>query len=339
MKNKYTPNRLTSALERKISSVLDGEISINNKLLLACSGGPDSTALLLIMAQIWPTNKIYVAYFDHGLRSKQQTNLEYQFLKNICDHFEIEIIKGVRDKKSKGISEDALRNARYKWLAQASQDLKSKYILTGHNQNDQVETVLFRLVRGTSLDGIKAMQIKTSLNNLFINKKNQNTLFLLRPLLNTSREEIDRYLNSMNVSALHDSTNDDNNYIRNYIRNEIVPSLKKINPKVIDSVSRFAAIVNIDNDALSMYAKKHYKKIVVEKKQSVEINKQAISKLPPALINRVIIRCCQYLELKINNDQINHIVDFIEKNNAHYSLPNAEAMATKKLITIKRLIK
>ena len=339
MKNKYITNRLTSALERKVSYALDGEIPINSKLLLACSGGPDSTALLLIMARIWQTNKINVAYFNHGLRSKQKSNLEYKFLKNICDHFEIEIIKGSRDKKIKAVSEDALRNARYKWLAQVSQDLKIKYIMTGHNQNDQVETVLFRLTRGTSLDGIKAMQIKTSLNNLFINKKNQSSLFLLRPLLNTSREEIDRYLNSVKVSALHDSTNDDNKYIRNYIRNEIVPSLKKINPKLIDSISRFAAIVNLDNDALSMYAKKHYRKIVVEKKYSVEINKQAISKLPPALINRVIICCCQYLELKVNNDQINHIVDFIEKNNAHYSLPNAEAMTTKKLITIKRLIK
>tara|TARA_Y100001970_G_scaffold54748_1_gene69436 strand:+ start:1981 stop:3000 length:1020 start_codon:yes stop_codon:yes gene_type:complete len=339
MKNKYTANRFTRALERKISSFLDGKIQNNSKILLACSGGPDSTTLLLIMAQIWPTNKITVAYFDHRLRSKKKTNLEYKFLKDICEHYDIKIIRGHSNKKSKIVSEDALRNARYKWLARSCQDLKIQNIMTGHNQNDQAETVLFRLIRGTSLDGIKAMQVKTSLDSVFINQKKQTKLFLFRPLLNTSREVINSYLNSMNISALYDSTNDNNKYIRNYIRNEVMPTLQKINPKVIDAVSRFATIVNVDNDTLSMYANKHYRKIVVEKKHSVEIDKQAISRLPPSLINRVILDCCQYLEIKINNDHINHIVGFLEKNRAYYSLPNAEARTTKKLITIKRLIK
>ena len=104
-------------------------------------------------------------------------------------------------------------------------------------------------------------------------------------------------------------------------------------------MSRFATIANLENDALSALAEKHYKKAVTEKMNSVQIDKQLISKLPLSQINRVIIQCFQYLELKFNNDQISHIVDFIEKNKAHYALANAEAYATKKLITIKRLIK
>ena len=86
-------------------------------------------------------------------------------------------------------------------------------------------------------------------------------------------------------------------------------------------------------------AQSNYDKIVFEKKNSVEIDKKAISNLPPSQINRVIIKCCQYLELKFNNDQITHIVDSIAKNKSYYALTNAEAKTTKKLITIKRLIK
>lgn len=339
MNKKYATNRFTGAFERKIFSDLNTNIKSNSMILLACSGGPDSTALLLVMAHVWSRDKINVAYFDHGLRSKQKSNLEYKFLKKICDDFGIKIIKGKRDKRLKKVSEDALRNSRYRWLSKSCEDLKIQYIMTGHNQNDQAETVLFRLIRGTSLDGIKAMQIKTSLDNIFTNQNHKNKVFILRPLLNISREEINSYLNAMNVSALHDSTNDDNKYMRNYIRNEVIPSLKKINPKVIDSVSRFATIANLENDVLSALAEKHYKKAVTEKMNSVQIDKQLISKLPLSQINRVIIQCFQYLELKFNNDQISHIVDFIEKNKAHYALANAEAYATKKLITIKRLIK
>tara|TARA_Y100000817_G_scaffold308008_1_gene295153 strand:- start:251 stop:1270 length:1020 start_codon:yes stop_codon:yes gene_type:complete len=339
MNKKYITNRLTGAFERKIFSVVNTNIKSNSSVLLACSGGPDSTALLLIMARVWQSENIYVAYFDHGLRSKQKSNSEYKFLKEICDDFDIKIIKGSRDKRSKKVSEDALRNARYRWLAKVSQDLKIKYLMTGHNQNDQAETVLFRLVRGTSLDGIKAMQIKAPLDNSFVDKNNQNKVFIVRPLLDISREKINNYLYSKNVQALHDSTNDDNKYIRNYIRNAVIPSLKKINPKVVDSISRFATIVNRDNDTLSSLAQSNYDKVVFEKKNSVEIDKKAISNLPPSQINRVIIKCCQYLELKFNNDQITHIVDSIAKNKSYYSLTNAEAKTTKKLITIKRLIK
>ena len=188
MKDTYPYNRLSSSFERKIHKRLTHVIDAKSKMLLACSAGIDSTAMLLMMTRCYPKNKIEVAYFDHGTRSKKAHQKEYDFLTEICTNLNVQIHRGVLNKKIKKQSEEVLRLARYQWLSTLCNEDSFQYIVTGHHLNDQAETLLFRLTRGTSLDGIQSIQIVSQLNNeMILNKKMNNNIFLLRPLLDFAK--------------------------------------------------------------------------------------------------------------------------------------------------------
>ncbi|PZC40317.1 MAG: tRNA(Ile)-lysidine synthase [Chloroflexi bacterium] len=339
MNDIYPHNRFSDSFERRLFTKVNVNLKKNEKLLLACSGGPDSTSLLLAMSRIWSNLNIKVAYFNHGTRSKLEHEKEFVFLKKICNILNIEIFKGNNINTKLKKSENFLRISRYDWLRKICSEQGINYLLTAHNLNDQAETLIFRLTRGTSLEGIKSMQIISKLsenhkNNIFLKKD----IILFRPLLDVPRWEIEKYLKTLNIDAINDPSNTDNAYSRNYIRQKIIPGLEKINPKAIESIARFAEIANQDNDTLHILAKKFYKKIVVEKRTSVEIDISKLSKLSNSMISRVIILGCHYLKIEINSDQIEHLRVLKDKKDSIYKLSKAEATISKSVITIKQLI-
>ena len=339
MKDTYPYNRLSSSFERKIHKRLTHVIDAKSKMLLACSAGIDSTAMLLMMTRCYPKNKIEVAYFDHGTRSKKAHQKEYDFLTEICTNLNVQIHRGVLNKKIKKQSEEVLRLARYQWLSTLCNENSFQYIVTGHHLNDQAETLLFRLTRGTSLDGIQSIQIVSQLNNeMILNKKMNNNIFLLRPLLDFAKNDLKAYLDALGIKAISDPTNNDLSYSRNLIRNKVLPKLEDINPKAIHAIARFALIAQKDDKALLFFANQNYSEIVTEYDTAVKIDIVKLNKLPNAIITRIIILSCRYLNLSINSDQIKHIIDLKDKNRAIYSLSKAEVTTNKKVITIKQLI-
>jgi tRNA(Ile)-lysidine synthetase-like protein len=339
MKDIYPNNRLSSSFERKIYKILTHVIDDKSKMLLACSAGTDSTALLVLMARCYPKHNIEVAYFDHRTRSNRAHQEEYVFLLEVCNNLGVKIHRGVLNKKIKKQSEEALRLARYQWLSTLCSEEAIQCIVTGHHLNDQAETLLFRLARGTSLDGIQSMQMLSQLNDeMILNKKMSSSIFLLRPLLNFAKKDLKRYLDSLGIEAISDPSNNDIGYSRNLIRKKVLPSLEKINPKAIHAIARFALIAKKDDDALLLFAKENYSEIVTESNTSVKIDIEKLNKLPDAIIIRIIILSCRYLNISINSDQIQHIIDLKDKNRSIYSLSKAEVISNKKVITIKQLI-
>lgn len=192
-------------------------------LVIAVSGGADSVALVHFLAKECPYPLI-LAHYNHGLRG-QESNTDSQFVSDLAytlqsqfpNRIHLAIGSPVEPLlQQSGNLEANARNARYEWLIRVAKDWKSKVVLTAHHANDQAETVLFHILRGTGPSGLKGIAPKRKLDP---------TITLVRPLLEFLPETLRRYLNHFGQEYRQDSTNQQNHFTRNRLRNEIIPQL------------------------------------------------------------------------------------------------------------------
>ena len=200
--------------------------TLKGPLILATSGGPDSQCLLKVVAHVVdPANCIAVG-IDHGLRpeASRELDLVEETAKACGMRFErVSIVV------PKGPSVQAqARDARYAALAAKAKEHGSQYILTGHNYDDQVETLLIKLLRGTPP---KKMATFNYLKDYDIT--------LVRPLMNNSREDILRYLKRWNTSFAEDPSNKSIKYLRSWVRTELLPMMETKNPQIKHNIVRF----------------------------------------------------------------------------------------------------
>ena len=207
-------------------------ISEKDKILVAFSGGPDSVFLyhFLDLIKNMISIEISIVYINHNLRYDVENDLkfinEFSNANNINYYIESVDVKQYATENKKSI-ELAARELRYKTIENIRKKIGYNKIATGHNLDDNVETFIFRLLRGTSITGLKS-----------IPKVREN---IVRPILDFEKNEILSFLKSKNYKYIIDYTNNENDYTRNFIRNKIFPDFEKINPvfrKKIDSLIR-----------------------------------------------------------------------------------------------------
>lgn len=210
-------------------------------IVIALSGGPDSTSLILALHMVAQQLglKMHACHINHGLRGRESDKDE-QFCRELCKNLNIPLRVCKLDKRDDGFdaSEESLRDARYEQLAHVAREIESKFVVLGHTSDDQAETTLFRLFRGSSLKGLEAMRPV----------RRHGELFLLRPMLNIRRAECLAYLKDANVSARSDKSNDDTKYSRNYIRAELIPRIEDRFPGFVERAAQFRQILNDEND-------------------------------------------------------------------------------------------
>jgi tRNA(Ile)-lysidine synthase len=201
---------------------------------VALSGGADSTALLLFMRSFCPD--VTAIHVNHNLRGEESLRDEI-FCKSLCERLGIKLkvisvnVRAYADEIGKSIEESA-RILRYKAIENITGGVYP--VFTAHNADDNAETVLYNLIRGSGITGLCG--IPPVRGNIF------------RPFLSVKRSEILEYLAENSQDFVSDSSNSDDAYTRNYIRNNIIPLLKNINPSVIDSISKTAGIISsVDN--------------------------------------------------------------------------------------------
>ena len=210
-------------------------------IVVGFSGGYDSMCLLDILSKLkereefWEIS-IIAAHFNHNWRGEEALKEQ-----EICRLFAAS--KGVDfyTKTAQGLkkSENEARIARYEFFEEAMEEYDADAVFTAHNKDDNAETVLYRVTKGTGLVGLKGISEK---RNCFY-----------RPLLKTTRAEIVNYCERNNLTPNNDSSNSDINYKRNYLRLNIIPALEKINPSVKDSLNTLADVATSENEIIEEY--------------------------------------------------------------------------------------
>ena len=202
-------------------------------ILAAVSGGADSVAMLHLLTQSLPLEgKLAVAHVHHGLRGAD-ADADADFVRTLAMEYKLRYFEH-RLETGTTLSENSARNLRYKCLTQQAEQLGFRYLATAHTADDQTETVLHRIVRGTGLSGLSGI---ASLRTL------TPAVSLLRPLLHVNRKTILTYLESHGKTFREDQTNGENQFTRNRIRNQLLPMLRKnFNPLVDEAVCRLATL-------------------------------------------------------------------------------------------------
>ncbi len=241
------------------------------KIVIGVSGGPDSVCLLDVLYKLQKKYdlEIIVAHVNYGLRGKD-SELDEKLVRNLAKkyHLPFEIKKVAGYKSQVARSEDYLRKTRYDFFEKIQKKYEAGVIAVGHNLNDQAETVLMRILRGTGLRGLGAIR--------FRNDK------IIRPLLNVPRKDILTYLRKNKLPFRTDKTNLGIDFTRNKIRNRLLPSLEKnFNPRVQEILYRLSESASDDYNFISKYSAEWLKA-----NKSLPVS--ALKKLHPALQREVI---------------------------------------------------
>ncbi|GAB6168577.1 tRNA lysidine(34) synthetase TilS [Clostridium carnis] len=275
-----------------------------DKVLVALSGGPDSICLLHLLNSLKEEYKLSVAaaHVNHMLRGDEAVEDE-DYVKKFCDDLNIpcyiERIDIDKISKKKGISHEmAGREERYALFERIRINEGYNKIAIAHNANDQAETVLMRMMRGTGIEGLCGIKAKRSGG-------------IIRPILCLGREEIEKYCYINNLDARIDKTNLEKKYNRNKIRLDILPYMKNnFNNDIIETINRMALLIQKDNEFIEKKSIEEFEKHCERNKDFFKIKKSLFS-LEEAMVTRVIkISLIEYSK-KYNNFEMKHIFEII----------------------------
>lgn len=274
-------------MNRTIAYIKNLNILDDEYVVLACSYGPDSMALLDILNSF--NLKIIVAHVNHKIRP--ESDEEYSLLEHFCKQNNFVFEATVIDKYEKSNFESEAREKRYNFFESVLKKYNSKYLFTAHHGDDLTETIIMRLIRGSSLKGYSGFQIIS----------NRKSYKLIRPLIFYSKNELMGYVKKNKIPYSDDVSNFSDVYTRNKIRQYVMPFLKEINPNVNKKFLKFSEIIIEYYDYFDQEANNIYRKIY--KNNCLDLNE--FIKLPD-LIKRIVL---EKILLSLYQDQIIEISD------------------------------
>lgn len=281
-------------------------IEKGDRIIVAVSGGPDSVCLLHVLCRLREEYdlKLYGAHLNHNFRGIE-AQMDAQYVSNLCEELDVFCFVKSLDvpqyAKKKGLSpEEAGRILRYDFFEEVAQRADATKIAVAHNKNDQAETVLMRLLRGAGLQGLTAIHIRRGK--------------IIRPLLNTDREDIEKYCKIYDLSPRTDESNLESIYYRNKIRLELIPYLEEnYNPNITVNLVRTAEILKKDFDFIEDKAREVYTSLVSEQDaQRLELPIEDIQKLHGSLQSRVIRLAAEQLLGRQEILEYKHVQDVLE---------------------------
>ncbi|MEO8572604.1 MAG: tRNA lysidine(34) synthetase TilS [Pyrinomonadaceae bacterium] len=207
-------------------------------VVIAVSGGADSMGLLLAIHDLVKrkkiTHRIIAAHFNHKIRGRE-SDADERYVGEEARRLGLEYIAGSSLLPKKGNLEQVARDSRYKFLSKLASQNGAFAVLTAHTQNDQAETVLFNLIRGSGPNGLAGMRPVREM---------EGSVLLIRPLLSwATREDTEDFCRHIGIKYRTDRMNSDEKYSRVRIRKKILPQLAEINPKIIETLARTADLM------------------------------------------------------------------------------------------------
>ena len=255
-------------------------------VLCAVSGGADSMCMLHLLHAMGEQGgfQVAAAHFNHRLRGEESERDE-AFVRQRCGQWHIPLTVGSGDvaaqaaRQGAGVEETA-RAMRYAFLQKAAEEAGACRIATAHNADDNAETLLLHLIRGTGLQGLTGIPPRRG--------------EIVRPLLTVSRAEITDYLERQGIDYVEDSSNTDQSYTRNYLRCQVMPLLRACNPRLIEHMGQTIGYLRCDNDYLNAQA---YRACQAARwaEDDLVIEASVIAALPNAVAPRAVRRLLEMM--------------------------------------------
>lgn len=269
--------RFISAIDRH-ALITPGET-----LIAGLSGGPDSVSLLHLLDGIKKrySLRLHAVYVDHNLRP-DETPLEIEFCRRLCDglgiNFVVKAIDVISYQKRSGLGrQEAARELRYKAFDEACLETGASKICLAHNADDQAETVLMRLVRGSGPGGLAGIPVRRGR--------------IVRPLIEIGRSEIESYIEENGLEYMVDSSNLKTDYLRNRIRLTLMPELKKLNPKLLAGITSTVSVLQEEERYLGIHTTKALMRLISRKTLTrIELFLRPMETLDKVILRRVLRR-------------------------------------------------
>ena len=299
-----------------------GIVKDDTPLVVACSGGPDSTALLHVLfnsSEIILEN-VLVAHLNHDFRG-QEAEDDAEFVKNMAANWNLSYRIGRADpltyQNEQGISsfEQAARELRYTFLRDVARDVGAPAVLLGHTLDDLAETVLGHIIRGTGLQGLVGMEVC----NNWPFPYDEDEIMIIRPMLDIAKSETESYCSQLDVTFRRDSGNYSHRFTRNRIRHSLLPELAiGYNPGIKDALVRLSRIASENLEFIGSRLEEYWKELCVPDTNlnCVTINLVGFVKAP-INIQKLLLRKA-YEEIIGNTTRLqeNHIDHVVNQLNA-----------------------
>ena len=315
-------------LENNVANFIKSKGLITDKgpVIIGVSGGPDSVALTHILYKIVQNdlqkNKLYVAHLNHKLRGVESDE-DSESVKNLANQLNLPVLVKEVDikrisKESKLSIEETARVERYKFLESCAKDNGANYVAVAHTADDNIETILQRIIRGTGMLGLSGINLKRSISP-------GSSITLVRPFLNIWKKDIFSYLDKKNLTYRTDSSNSKEIHFRNKLRIELLPLLeKKYNKRIKHSLLNLSNIFNESNKLIGDLANSLLSNTCLEKNESKyvldrQIFLQSAEIVQQRVINDIFFKMKVSLK-KIGYQKYKDILQFIrsEENNDFY---------------------
>ena len=272
------------------------------RTLVAVSGGPDSVALLHLLIRTGGNHEnLVVAHVNHQLRGAD-SDRDADFVSELCRtlgiRLRIRTVEPVDRKDNDGI-EEAARRLRYACLREFAEAEGARLVLTGHTADDQAETILYRVIRGTGLRGLRGIP----------RSRPFGPAALVRPLLGFRRQELLRYLDTLGLTYRWDKTNESLDFARNRVRHLVIPAALQVHPAAIDGVLRLGQTMQETYDFIRRQVQSVIDRCVISRdNRSVVIDREQLAHLDPFLIQEVLLDLWQSQSWPMRHLTRSHIV-------------------------------
>jgi len=284
-------------------------------VVVGVSGGADSLCLLHLLRDLAADGEITIiaAHLHHGIRGPEADS-DAAHVEALCEQWGVPHLNGHADvpalAQERGLStEEAARQARYAFLAETARAQGADSVAVAHNADDQVETILMHLLRGSGLDGLCGMRPDAWIEEP-TRPPGQPRIRLIRPLLSTPRGEIEAYNQAHGIQARFDRSNLDTSYHRNRLRQELIPYLEGYNPNLRRTLLRMGAALSADRDLLDALLDQTWPQVTIQATSDVvRLDLMALRAQPLGIQRAILRRAVETLSHSLRNLGFVHIDD------------------------------
>ena len=316
-------NRQTRETGRRISRALVDAVGtgFGRPLLVAVSGGADSSALLLLLADTQGRHgwRVRAAHVDHLIQSEQVRSEFRRAARDVAAlaGTPIDVIEADAPSEAARSSdglEAAARRVRYAALTRLAQDRGAPAVAVAHTQDDQAETVLLHILRGSGLDGLSGMLPRRPL---------EDGVVLVRPMLEVTRSETELVCDAYDWRPIHDPSNDQLEHTRNRIRQSLLPMMSEFNPNVAERLAQLARSVSSDRELLDLIGQQTLKQL---RNSDGAVPRRPFRSLPGQLQNRVLRSLCREHGVILSTERTAAALQVIHTGHGEVELPGRASL-------------